>query len=259
LANVFKENLERGLGAVIIRSTQDPTKRTDKQLPAVEPRRAARVQQHKLRHAAARNNTIWMHWRCVPGIVHCNAAFNSRICFVAYLTIRPPNGWSKQKINRTSLSVALRHPKSLGSIGSRTIVSAMVRLGVRVMRQLRRRMIIWALDAVSPDGEDCCHALLPARVIAGPGAASDVTSAQVDRAPWIRISRLRIARLRFAQQRSGNDKKHDDQHARHSPSPYRRCRLPSLSVLLRRRTSHPLGRPDTRSGQAEPQKKARVG
>jgi hypothetical protein len=93
-------------------------------------------------------------------------------------------------------------------------------------------MVIWALDAVSSDGKDCCHALLPARVIAGPGAASDATSARVDRAPWIRISRLRIARLRCANQRSGDDKKHDNQHARHSPSPYRRCRLPSLSVVV---------------------------
>jgi len=97
--------------------------------------------------------------------------------------------------------------------------------------------VIWALDAISADAQHCCPALLPTRVIAGQGIGAHAGT--TERAPRIRIRRLRIAKLRFAEQRSGNNKKPDHRHARHRLSPYRRCWLPSLSLLLRRTNQCP--------------------
>src|SRR6267143_1985582 len=75
-------------------------------------------------------------------------------------------------------------------------VPAMARLHQRGVRQLcRLRAVIGARDAVSANARQRCHALLPARVIAGHGAASGVVASARDRAPWIGIRRLRVAGL----------------------------------------------------------------
>jgi hypothetical protein len=90
-------------------------------------------------------------------------------------------------------------------------VPAMARLRPRGVRQrCRLRMVIRARDAVSAKARQRCHALLPARVIAGHRPSSGVVASAHDRAPWIGIRRLRVASLRFAQQRSGHNKKHDN-------------------------------------------------
>jgi len=97
---------------------------------------------------------------------------------------------------------------------------AMVRLRRRTRRpRCRLPMIIRALDAVSADAGQCCHALLPTRVIAGHGTAPRVVAPATNCAPWIGIGRLRNADLRFAQQSDSSYKQHDDWHPHHSLSP----------------------------------------
>lgn len=121
-----------------------------------------------------------------------------------------PIGWSF--VFRSSYFLLHRQANERAWSASKGLlgVPAMARFHQRgVRQQCRLLMVIGARDAVSADAGQCCHALLPARVIAGHRPSSGVVASAHDRAPWIGIRRLRVASLRFAQQGSGNGKKYD--------------------------------------------------
>jgi hypothetical protein len=90
-----------------------------------------------------------------------------------------PIGWSFV-FSPCHFFVHRQTPKALGHVG------------VLVARGNRGR------DAVSVNTRERCHALLPARAIAGHPPPSGVVASARDRAPWVGIRRLRIASLRFA-------------------------------------------------------------